>query len=139
MLADPVSSTGWSPNLQKWMDYFASHDPASLPGLLHDDVIFRSPVVFSPQEGKATTMAYLSAAGDTLGGADFRYVRIFDCGMRAVLEFETLMDRKYINGVDLIEWNADGLITDFKVMVRPLQAMQTVHAAMGAMLAKMRG
>ena len=138
MLAQAVETDGHSANLQKWMTYFESHDHGALPALLHDDVVFTSPVVFTPQKGKAVTLAYLTAAGETLGSDDFRYVRVFDCGDRAVLEFETMMDGKYVNGIDMIEWDADGLITDFKVMVRPLQAMQTVHAAMGAMLAKMK-
>lgn len=139
MLAPSVSLTGYSPYLQKWMDYFVGHDTAALPRLLHENVVFRSPVVFSPQEGKAITMAYLSAAGETLGGDTFRYVRVFDCESCAVLEFECEMGGKYVNGIDMIEWDEAGLITDFKVMVRPLQAMQTVHAEMGAMLAKMKG
>lgn len=138
MLKTAVTNAGYSPWLQAWMDYFASHDIRQLDALLHDDVVFLSPVVFSPQRGKAITMAYLGAAGETLSNEYFRYVRIFDCGQRAVLEFETEMDGKYVNGVDMIEWDADGKITEFKVMVRPLQAMQTVHAAMGAMLAKMK-
>jgi hypothetical protein len=83
-------------------------------------------------------MAYLTAAGETLGGDTFRYVRAFDCGDKAVLEFECVMDGIQVNGVDMIEWNDAGQITDFKVMVRPLKAIQTVHAAMGAMLAKMK-
>ncbi|MEM6901500.1 MAG: nuclear transport factor 2 family protein [Pseudomonadota bacterium] len=139
MLASAISMTGYSPNLQNWMDYFEGHDTSRLPQLLHDDVVFRSPVVFTPQRGKAITLAYLGAAGATLGGDTFRYVRAFDCNDRAVLEFECEMNGKYVNGIDMIEWDAMGLITDFKVMVRPLQAMETVHAAMGAMLEKMSG
>ncbi|MEM9668420.1 MAG: nuclear transport factor 2 family protein [Pseudomonadota bacterium] len=139
MLAPAVDMTGYSPHLQKWMDYMIRHDASDLPGLLHDDVVFTSPVVFTPQRGKAITLAYLGAAGATLGGDTFRYVRIFDCHDRAVLEFECEMDGKYVNGIDMIEWDEDGLIVDFKVLVRPLQAVQTVHAAMGAMLEKMMG
>ena len=138
MLKTKVTKTGYSPWLQAWMDYFASHDLSLLDKILHEDVVFYSPVVFSPQRGKAMTMAYLGAAGQTLSNEHFRYVRIFDCGQRAVLEFETEMDGKYVNGTDLIEWDTDAKITEFKVMVRPLQAIQTVHAAMGAMLAKMK-
>ena len=80
----------------------------------------------------------LLAAGETLGNDSFRYTRVFDCGDRAVLEFETEMDGIAVNGVDMIAWNGDGQITDFKVMVRPLKAINAVHAAMGAMLAKMK-
>ena len=134
-----VRVTGYQPNLQGWFDYMmGGHDRSLLLDMLHEDVVFRSPVVHTPQEGKAITFAYLSAAGNTLGNGTFKYTRIFDCGDKAVLEFETEMDGIHVNGVDMIEWDADGKITDFKVMVRPLKAIQTVHAAMGAMLARMK-
>jgi hypothetical protein len=134
-----IPETGHSPNLQAWFDWMTrDHSAGGLSGLLAEDVVFKSPVVHTPQQGKAITMAYLLAAGETLGNDDFRYTRVFDCGDRAVLEFETMMDGVLVNGVDMMEWNADGQITDFKVMVRPLKAIQTVHAAMGAMLAKMK-
>ncbi|MEO1406411.1 MAG: nuclear transport factor 2 family protein [Pseudomonadota bacterium] len=139
MLQPAIDMTGYSENLQSWMGYMERHDIGALPSLLHDDVVFKSPVVFTPQRGKTITLAYLTAAGQTLGGDTFRYVRVFDCGSSAVLEFECEMDGKYVNGIDMIEWDDAGLITDFKVMVRPLQAMQTVHAAMGVMLAQMKG
>ena len=134
-----IATTGNSPHLQRWLDWILEdHSPEGLSGQLAENVVFRSPVVHTPQEGKFITMGYLLAAGETLGNDSFRYTRAFDCGDRAVLEFETEMDGILVNGVDMIEWNADGQITDFKVMVRPLKAIQTVHAAMGAMLAKMK-
>jgi hypothetical protein len=134
-----IPLTGHSANLQAWFDWMdRDHSPAGLSPLLSDDVVFKSPVVHTPQVGKQITMGYLLAAGQTLGNDSFRYTRVFDCGDRAVLEFETEMDGIAVNGVDMIEWNADGQITDFKVMVRPLKAIQAVHAAMGAMLAKMK-
>lgn len=134
-----IALSGWSPNTQAWLDWMlADHSAQSLAKILADNVVFKSPVVHTPQEGKAITMAYLLAAGETLGNDSFRYTRVFDCGDRAVLEFETMMDGILVNGVDMMEWNAEGQITDFKVMVRPLKAIQTVHAAMGAMLAKMK-
>lgn len=134
-----IATTGNSPHLQRWLDWILEdHSPEGLAGQLADNVVFKSPVVHTPQEGKAITMAYLTAAGQTLGGDTFRYTRAFDCGDKAVLEFECVMDGILVNGVDMIEWNADGKITDFKVMVRPLKAIQTVHAAMGAMLAKIK-
>lgn len=134
-----IPETGHSPNLQAWFDWMTrDHSAEGLSKLLAEDVVFKSPVVHTPQAGKAITMAYLLAAGESLGNDSFRYVRIFDCGDKAVLEFETVMDGILVNGVDMMEWNGDGQITDFKVMVRPLKAIQTVHAAMGAMLAKMK-
>lgn len=141
-------TTTYQPNLQRWFDWMKSDKTAEgLSDLLHDDVVFRSPVVHTPQEGKDITMAYLTAAGSTLGGGDkkasdeaskFKYPRIFDCGDKAVIEFETEMDGILVNGIDMIEWDTDGKITDFKVMVRPLKAINKVHEAMGAMLAKMK-
>lgn len=134
-----IPLTGHSPNLQGWVDWLLKdHSPGGLSAILADEVVFKSPVVHTPQVGKQITMAYLLAAGQTLNNDSFRYTRVFDCGDRAVLEFETEMDGILVNGVDMIEWNADGGITDFKVMVRPLKAINAVHAAMGAMLAKMK-
>ena len=138
----------YQPNLQRWFDWMhGDKTRQGLSDLLHDDVVFRSPVVHTPQEGKAITMAYLTAAGGTLDGDKktgdsgekaFKYTRIFDCGDKAVVEFETVMDGIHVNGIDMIEWDADGKIIDFKVMVRPLKAINKVHEAMGAMLAKMK-
>ena len=124
-------------NLERWHQHVQNPTPTSLDELLHDDVVFSSPVVHTPQRGKAITTAYLSAAGGVLGGDSFRYVREFDCGARAVLEFELETDGIHINGVDLIEWDEDGKIIDFKVMLRPLKAIQLVHAQMKAMLEQM--
>jgi hypothetical protein len=124
-------------HLDGWLRFAKAHDPALLDGLLHDDVTFHSPVVHTPQQGKAITQAYLSAAMAVLGNAEFRYVRTFDCGERSVLEFHTVIDGIEINGVDMIEWDAEGRITDFKVMVRPLKAVQTLHAGMAEMLKRM--
>ncbi len=134
-----VATTGYTPHLQAWFDWMdGDHSPAGLSAQLADDVVFKSPVVHTPQEGKAITLAYLTAAGQTLGGDSFRYTRVFDCGDKAVLEFECVMDGINVNGIDMIEWNDKGQITEFKVMVRPLKGMQAVHAAMGAMLASMK-
>lgn len=129
-----------SGNLQRWMDFIESgdHGAEALQDLLADDVVFQSPVVHTPQRGKAITTAYLGAAGKVLGGETFKYVREFDCGDRAVLEFMSEIDGIIINGVDMIEWNDEGKITDFKVMVRPLKAIQKVHGLMAQMLEAMK-
>jgi hypothetical protein len=101
-------------------------------------VTFFSPVVHTPQVGKRITMAYLLAAGNTIGNDTFRYVQELDCGEHGVLEFETEMDGIHVNGVDIIEWNSDGEIVKFKVMLRPLKAVQMVHVQMGKMLETMK-
>lgn len=126
-------------NMQRWMNWLgADHSPAELEKQLADDVVFISPVLHRPQAGKIMTMGYLLAAGQTLFNDSFRYVRTFDCGNRAVLEFETEMDGIHVNGVDIIEWNEDGKITEFKVMVRPLKGMQVVQEQMAKMLEQMK-
>ncbi|MFC3714423.1 nuclear transport factor 2 family protein [Sphingoaurantiacus capsulatus] len=124
--------------LDRWFAYAKSHDLAELNAMLADDCVFRSPVVHTPQVGKAITYAYLSAAFVVLGSDKFRYTREFTSDTGAVLEFETEIDGIGINGVDIIEWNDAGLINDFKVMVRPLKAINLLHAMMGAQLEKQK-
>lgn len=125
-------------NLQRWHQYAAGKDLALLEEMVHENAVFFSPVVHTPQRGKALVMAYLSAAFHVFQHAGFEYVREFDCGSRAVLEFAAEMDGIQINGADLIEWDKAGLIVSFKVMVRPLKAVQMVHAQMGRMLEEMK-
>ena len=117
-----------------WHRVLAEQNPAGLDELLADDAVFHSPVVHRPQVGKALTKAYLSAAFAVLGGPSFRYVRQVVGESDAVLEFELELDGIHINGVDLIHWRDDGRINDFKVMLRPLKAVNLVHQKMGAML-----
>ena len=124
--------------LKKWHAYTNAPAPTGLNALLHEDVVFHSPVVHTPQRGKQITFAYLWAAQHTLGNQSFEYLREIVDGQTAVLEFSTVMDGITVNGVDMIEWDEDGLITDFKVMVRPLQAMNKVHQMMGEMLEQMK-
>ena len=127
-----------SKNLQTWMDYMQAHDTTKLDDILADDVVFHSPVVHTPQRGKAITKRYLGAAENVLGGQNFRYVREFDCADRAVLEFTQEIDGVHIDGIDMIEWGPDGKVIDFKVMVRPLKAIQKVHEKMAEMLERLK-
>ena len=122
--------------LDKWYGYMKSHDRAALWDLLHPDAVFESPVVHTPQRGRDITFKYLSSAEKVLGGPGFKYVGEWRSDNGAVLEFEKEIDGIVINGVDLITFNADGQITHFKVMVRPLKAMNLLHQLMGAQLAK---
>lgn len=110
-------------------------DPQALRDMLAADAVFHSPVVHTPQEGRDKVFAYLHAASHVLGGEDFRYEREIIDGDQAMLEFATTLDGIHINGVDIIRWNGDGKISDFKVMVRPLKAINKVWEKMGAMLA----
>ncbi len=121
--------------LQSWHKIIDSKDPALLDELLADDVVFYSPVVFKPQAGKALTTMYLSAAVAVLGNDSFRYVREIAGENSAMLEFEVEVDGKYINGIDLIRWNSQQQICEFKVMIRPLQAVNLLHQKMAALVA----
>ena len=125
-------------NLQRWHEYVEDQDLDRLRDMLHDDAVFHSPVVHTPQRGKELVYAYLAAAGEVLGGDSFEYVRELDCGDRAMLEFTCSLGEILVNGVDIIEWDEDGKIVDFKVMVRPLKAIQAVHGQMAAMLEAMK-
>lgn len=117
-----------------WHLIVSSRDSGKLDALLADDVVFYSPVVHSPQAGKAITAAYLTAALHVLGNENFRYVREVIGPSDAVLEFESEIDGIVINGVDIIKWNEADQITEFKVMIRPLKALNLIHEKMAEML-----
>ncbi|MDC1183828.1 nuclear transport factor 2 family protein [Gammaproteobacteria bacterium] len=132
-------------NIQKWHDLIAGNFPGGYDELLADDVVFFSPVVFTPQQGKDLAKLYLMAAGNTFGGdedkadgtlkeSSFHYTKEVLDGNQAILEFETQIDGKYVNGVDIISFNEEGKISEFKVMIRPLQAVNIIHMQMQKML-----
>jgi len=127
--------------LETWHAIVRERDPSKLGTLLSDDVVFLSPVVHTPQRGKALCSAYLGAALHVFGNESFRYVREIVGASDAMLEFEfeTEIDGVIVNGVDIIKWNEGGQIVEFKVMLRPLKAVNVIHERMGAMLAAMRG
>ena len=121
--------------IQGWHDIVRSRDPTGIDALLAEDVVFHSPVVHTPQRGRAITRKYLEAAVLVLGGESFRFVGEWFGETSAVLEFEASIDGVEINGVDIIGWDAEGRIDSFKVMVRPLKAIDALHRAMAAKLA----
>jgi len=125
--------------LSRWHAIVKSRDPAALESLLAEDVVFHSPVVHTPQHGRAITRHYLAAALQVFLNDSFRYRREFISETGAVLEFTVDIDGLEVNGVDILSWDADGLITEFKVMLRPLKAVNLIHAQMGALLAQSRG
>ena len=117
-----------------WYQVAKDRDVEGLYNLLDEDAVFHSPVVHTPQIGKAITGKYLSAAFDVLFNESFTYVREVHGESQAILEFEVEIQGVKVNGVDMISWNDAGLITEFKVMVRPLKAVSIIHQNMGAML-----
>jgi hypothetical protein len=135
--------------IAQWHRFLAGELSGGLDELLSDDVVFYSPVVFTPQKGKAVTTMYLQAAGMAFGGpsaassrkpssSTFRYTKEILSGHQAVLEFEAEMAGKYINGVDIITCDAAGKIVEFRVMIRPLQAVNMMHQQMMALLETMK-
>jgi len=129
--------TAGTKGLAQWHSYMENGaDPAVLRSLLAEDAVFHSPVVHTPQAGREKVFAYLDAAGHVLGGQpSFTYVRELVDGPNVMLEFTAEIDGIFINGIDLIQFNEDGLVKDFKVMVRPMKAMNMLWEKMGAMLA----
>jgi hypothetical protein len=140
----------------RWHAFIRGELPGGLDELLADDVVFYSPIVFTPQQGKDVTALYLQAAAQTFGGDEtehggggaddgaassdaarpggFHYTKMVLGDDTAILEFETTMKGKYVNGVDIIRCNEQDRITEFRVMIRPLQAVNLVHEQMAAML-----
>ncbi|MFM5950200.1 MAG: nuclear transport factor 2 family protein [Novosphingobium sp.] len=118
-----------------WHAYMESGGDAELlSGQIADDAVFHSPVVHSPQEGKAKVMLYLLSAAKVLGNDSFRYVREVIEGNDALLEFTSEIDGVHINGIDLIRFDDEGKINDFKVMVRPVKAVNKLWEMMAAQL-----
>jgi hypothetical protein len=140
--------------LKAWHRVVRDMSESALDSILAEDVVFHSPIVHTPQEGRALTKLYLMAAFNVLPGQSaersddgaasgasaghFRYVREVVGENDVVLEFETKIDDITVNGIDMIRFGDDGRIVDFKVMIRPLKAIQKVHAQMANMLARMK-
>jgi len=116
--------------LHRWHDALADRDPAVLPGMIAQDAVFRSPAVHTPQEGRELVTAYLAGAMVVLG-PELTYHDEWVRERDAVLRFTTVVDGLQVEGVDLITWDDDGLISSFTVMIRPFKALQAV---MGRML-----
>ena len=119
--------------VRAWHDLAATRDPAGLDALLHEDCVFRSPAVHAPQVGKELTTAYLSAALVVLGPT-LTYQREWYAEDSAVLQFTADLDGVVVEGIDMITWGADGRITEFTVMVRPVKGLHTLIEKMAAQL-----
>lgn len=123
-------------NIETWHQIIFNQDTAKLSAVLADDVVFYSPVVHTPQKGKQLTFMYLSAAFVVFFNDTFKYVREVVNETETLLEFEVEIDGILVNGIDMITWNDEGKITSFKVMLRPLKAVNLMHQKMGEMLMK---
>jgi hypothetical protein len=123
------------PHLERWHQLVDSRNFGAIDSLLADNAVFYSPVVHTPQTGKARVGLYLGAAMNLLCSASFRYTRELCSSDQAALEFEANIDGVHINGIDLIHWDDAGNIDEFKVMIRPLKAINVIHDKMAALLA----
>jgi SnoaL-like domain len=122
------------PVIQRWIEIVENGRADELDALLAENAVFFSPVVFTPQEGRAKTAAYLKAAIKVFGDTDFHYLEQWYKDNSAILEFAATIDGVYANGVDMIHWNEHAQIASFKVMLRPLKALQTIMPAMAKLL-----
>lgn len=122
------------PTVDTWHEVVKRRNTKELEALLADDVVFHSPVVHTPQAGKAITLQYLSAAFHVFFNDSFQYVREIRGPRDAALEFQVEIDGIAVNGIDLLKWNDDGRIVELKVMIRPLKAINLIHQKMAAML-----
>ncbi len=151
-MSNPGEENVIEKTIENWHKHIRGEFPGGLDALLADDCVFYSPIVFTPQKGKEITKMYLNAAGATFTNGEasgnaapaleksgFRYSKEVLLGNHAVLEFETELGGKYVNGIDMITCNDEGKIIEFKVMIRPLQAVNLMHQQMAAMLEKMKG
>jgi hypothetical protein len=125
--------------IKTWHRIVDERDVEGLDALLADEAVFHSPVVHTPQVGKPITKKYLTAAFHVFFNDSFRYVRELQGDRDAVLEFEVKLDGITVNGVDMIKWNDAGKITEFKVMLRPLKAVNLIHQKMAEMLLAQAG
>jgi hypothetical protein len=120
--------------IDAWHDFVRTKNSSAFSEALADDVSFHSPVVHTPQLGKAITLMYLEAAHEVLSAGGFSYARELVGEHDAILEFNADINGVQVNGVDMIAWNDAGKITEFKVMIRPLKAVNMIHQEMAARL-----
>lgn len=120
--------------ISKWHQVVELRDYNLLKEILSENVIFYSPIIYTPQKGKSITLNYLVAASEVFNSSNFKYTKEIINNKFASLEFKLTIDDTEINGIDLISWNEEGLITEFKVFIRPLQGVNLIHKLMQKML-----
>jgi SnoaL-like domain len=122
--------------LELWHDMLRRRDLGRIDEVLAEDCVFLSPIVHTPQRGRDLTRLYLTAALAVFNES-FQYVKELVSPQHAVLEFTCEVDGIMVNGVDIMTFDDSGKIVEFKVMVRPLKAINLLHAKMKAMLEQM--
>ena len=104
-------------------------DLDALVSALAPDVVFRSPVVYRPYEGREITARILEAVTRVFD--DFEYVRRFEAEEGAALIFKARVGDREVDGLDLLRFDDEGLVSELTVMVRPMSGVQALAAAMG--------
>ena len=120
--------------ITKWHEVVKNRDYNLLESILSDDIIFYSPVVYTPQKGKQLALQYLMAASEVFNSTSFQYNKEMIGESSASLEFSLTLDSTDINGIDLISWDKTGKIIEFKVFIRPLQGVNMIHKLMQRMM-----
>ena len=124
--------------LERWHAICEERNPAALNTLIAENAVFFSPVVYTPQAGKTKVIGYLKAAAELLFNDSFRYVRELRGTDEAMLEFTVTIEGIEVNGIDLIRWNMNHEITEFRVWLRPLKGLQIVQQLMATKLSAQR-
>ena len=132
MSTDPAAPV--PPVIERWLQVIETGETDQLDDMLAEDAVFYSPAVFTPQQGRATAVAYLRAAEQMFAGTNFHYVEKWIGADSAVLHFAADVGGLSVEGIDMIHWNDDGKITSVKVMIRPFKALQGVIATMAELL-----
>lgn len=115
--------------LRRWHEMVAAGDLSQVATLCAPNVVFRSPVAFTPYTGAELVAAFLQQAVQAFD--DFRYHRTFSDDERSVvLEFSARVGDKDLKGIDMIRFDAQGLMEEFEVMVRPATGLQALGAEM---------
>ena len=107
-----------------------AHDVEAVAALLSEGVVFRSPAVYRPYQGREVVVALLAVVAQVF--ENFRYVNEWRDGNTTILCFEANVGDRELQGIDILEEGAGGLVESFTVLVRPLSGLQALAAAVTA-------
>lgn len=121
--------------VQRWHEMLQTGDMSILNDLLAEDVVFRSPVAYNPYPGKQVVFFILTNVIQIF--ENFTYHREFysEDGLNVVLEFSAHVGEKKLKGIDMIQFNEQGQIIDFEVMLRPKSGLEALAVQMGQRMA----
>ncbi len=127
--------------IEQWHQVVRSRDLSALPELVAENAVLYSPVIHRQIAGKKMVQMYLTAAFHTFLNDTFTYITEAhaqpETGQKVVLEFTTQINGIFVNGIDMITFDSEGKIIEFKVMVRPFKALNLINEHMMASLEKL--